>query len=454
MRSRLYLALSFVVSLVAFFTADAQIGIRNSVSAQLTKSAAAGPTWPPPPPPPTPAGTYTRLPTTHMRLEPSELFVPLGGDAWIAIEIREVSDLYAANVHLTFDSSVVAVLDAVPGGPVSLEVGNMPFPDFVPKNEANNTAGEIWYAVIQLAPRPPASGDGTLARAHIRGLTDGTTVMRFLRHELAVYDGSIIPNSVGTCLIRVGLGDGTPTPVPAPTDTPWPTPTRSPTPTRAPRESRYYASEDTYISQWHPTANYNRAHVLAVREGGICTSLLRFHLTVPRLRREILSASLNLYVCDRSNSGTLDAAVYKVHRGWVSSEATWEKAASSSNWDQPGCNGEGSDREALAADCVVLSALNRWFSFDVTDIVREWVANPASNSGLAIKGSGSTSVRYGFASSEYGDATFRPHLVVISVELPSPQTPTSTATLTGTPTPMPMSTPGGCFCLPLVMKGA
>jgi hypothetical protein len=54
-----------------------------------------------------------------------------------------------------------------------------------------------------------------------------------------------------------------------------------------------------------------------------------------------------------------------------------------------------------------------WHEWDVTSLVRTWAANPSSNRGVILKGDGSTSVEYSFASSEYWwGYSYSPKLVV------------------------------------------
>ena len=219
--------------------------------------------------------------------------------------------------------------------------------------------------------------------------------------------------------------------------TPTPSPTLAPTPTLLPAGTRYEAQYDTYMSQWYPTSNYDPAPGLVVRQGDIAATLLKFDLRSLLADTRIHAATLNLYVYHRTNRGTLYAKAYKVRRDWVSGQTTWNRASDSVAWSSAGCNGLGTDRDEVAENTVLLDAENYWFSLDVTDMVREWVADPSSNRGLVIKGEGGTSVQYEFASAEWEDVAFRPQLVVSWGELP----PTATPTETRTPGPSPTLTP-------------
>jgi hypothetical protein len=165
--------------------------------------------------------------TTSLTFVPASVSLDIGGEAWVSILINEVTDLYGADVRLAFNPAIIEILDAIPGDPISLQLGDMPYPDFVMKNQADNTNGTIWYAVAQLYPREPASGSGFLAHIHLRAKNEGTTELTFTSHDLVTRDGLPIPHSVGSCTIRVGPHEATATATGMPTKvvTPLPTPT-------------------------------------------------------------------------------------------------------------------------------------------------------------------------------------------------------------------------------------
>jgi hypothetical protein len=60
----------------------------------------------------------------------------------------------------------------------------------------------------------------------------------------------------------------------------------------------------------------------------------------------------------------------------------------------------------------ILSVINNWYSFDVTDLVQLWVASPSANKGLILKYVDGPSVEYNFASSQYSENALRPKLTV------------------------------------------
>jgi hypothetical protein len=228
----------------------------------------------------------------------------------------------------------------------------------------------------------------------------------------------------------------TPTPLVTDGPSPTPTPTFAPTPTPIPGSLSVQPQSDAYISQWFPNNNFAGEKELIVRQGDIVASLLQFDLSAIPAGTEIHGAYLMLYAHDRSNTGSLYTNVYKVRRPWTAEAATWQRASQNVAWTQAGCNGEGSDRDQIQQQTLMLNAANYWFTYDITSMVRDWVNNPADNYGLILKGFGNTSVQYHFASTEWPDPAFRPRLVISAGELP-----TLTPTMTSTPTPVQTWTP-------------
>ena len=186
------------------------------------------------------------LAAASLTFEPASVSLGVGAETWVTVRINDVADLYGADVRLAFDPAVIEVVDALPGGSIEVDPGDMPVPDFVVKNEADNVAGSIWYVVSQVGT-PPSSGSGTLARIKIRGVSDGATSLSFSSHLLSSPVGGEIAHSVGSCAIEVGAGaPSTPTSTategPSPTvtstsdetATPSPTVTETPTSTETP----------------------------------------------------------------------------------------------------------------------------------------------------------------------------------------------------------------------------
>ena len=92
----------------------------------------------------------------------------------IDVEVRVVRELYGADVQLRFDPAVLEVVDAddaVEG--VQLQLDPFLDTDMVINNVVDNDAGTTWYALTQLNPSPPRSGDGRLFSLLVRRRSAG-----------------------------------------------------------------------------------------------------------------------------------------------------------------------------------------------------------------------------------------------------------------------------------------
>ena len=134
---------------------------------------------------------------------------------------------------------------------------------------------------------------------------------------------------------------------------------------------------------------------------------------------------------------------YKLNRPWIEGRATWLQADSGQPWSQPGANGVPADREGTPVDSRLFQGAGQRLGLDLTDAVSGWLANPASNRGLQLRGD-DPAVEYSLASGEYPSADLRPKLLVVyplSTPTPTPSpTPTRTPTPTATPTATATST--------------
>jgi LysM repeat protein len=158
-----------------------------------------------------------------LHFSPSPQQVPLGGTASVQLRLENVNNLYGIEAHLTFDASLVQVEDDDPAqSGVQITSGEIPNPEFTVQNTVDNSNGGLDYAVVQLAPRPPASGSGVVATIRFRGVREGSSAIRFSSAKLASPDGEEI---------AVTLQEGAIVVVSAPLPTtPAPT-TTSPSPT-------------------------------------------------------------------------------------------------------------------------------------------------------------------------------------------------------------------------------
>ena len=103
------------------------------------------------------------------------------------ISVENIEDLIAFEVHLSFDPSVLEVME--------LKNGEFIQADFMVQNTFDNAAGTIDYAVAQI-DSPPAKGSGTLLEIIFRTKAPGQTSIH-LRGTQAAPAGILLSDSNG-----------------------------------------------------------------------------------------------------------------------------------------------------------------------------------------------------------------------------------------------------------------
>jgi hypothetical protein len=142
--------------------------------------------------------------------------VQIDSEVTVPVYLENVTDLYGAEIVLSFDPSILQVQDDKPGTVgTQITPGNLPDPEqcFVVQNAANNEAGTIAYAVSLLRPSPPATGDGVLARIRFKAIGTGTSPIRVSRAILVASDACCLEittedGSVSTGTANVGAVQG------------------------------------------------------------------------------------------------------------------------------------------------------------------------------------------------------------------------------------------------------
>ncbi len=208
----------------------------------------------------------------------------------------------------------------------------------------------------------------------------------------------------------------------------------------------YAGARDAALSAAFPTRNFGANDVLGVRGNNQGVSLVTFDLDLLPKDAPVVVATLRLYVAGRTAPGELALSAARLLRPWSASYATWQQAAASSSWTEPGAGGLGSDRRASLDDLSPAGDAGTWVELDVTDAVRAWQADPLTNRGLALFTADSSVTQVNFASAEWPQAAQRPQLVIRYVLPDGALTPTPSPTATPTsvnvtPTPIPTPTP-------------
>ena len=202
----------------------------------------------------------------------------------------------------------------------------------------------------------------------------------------------------------------------------------------------YAGSRDTKIKS-DATGNHGTATLLEADGSPDYSVIMKWDIASIPAGSTITAASVTINVTNISGN---TYQVYKMHRPWIETGATWTQYASGLNWQVAGASGT-SDRGATALGSMTASTTGlKTFTFNASGvaIVQEWLNTPSSNNGIIVQNYANAD-GLDWDSSEIGTATNRPKLTVTYTP-PGGGTPTPTPTPTPvgpTPTPTPTPTP-------------
>jgi LysM repeat protein len=178
------------------------------------------------------AGTVVAQGGTVVKVDPAASTAQVNDTVNVAIKVDNVANLTAAELHLSFNPTVLEVMQLSNGGFVVA--------DFTAQNTFDNAAGTIDYAVAQIN-RPPANGSGALLNITFRAKANGVSPVNFRGTQaaptgviLADPNGMPIPAALANGSVNVGNVPITPQPTVQPTAQPTGQPTQPPGATATP----------------------------------------------------------------------------------------------------------------------------------------------------------------------------------------------------------------------------
>ena len=126
----------------------------------------------------------------------SDYEVAPGDRIEMPIQIRNVTDLYAVDLTLTFDPTVVTVEDGNRNRPgVQPALGTFLEAGMTLFNTVDVEEGRVHFAMSQVNPSEPKSGDGILLVLYLRGVAEGTADLSFANLEMSDRFGDAIPGT-------------------------------------------------------------------------------------------------------------------------------------------------------------------------------------------------------------------------------------------------------------------
>lgn len=197
-------------------------------------------------------------------------------------------------------------------------------------------------------------------------------------------------------------------------------------------EGGYSGVSDTYIEIYASDANH-QGDPLRISSGGARTTLLRFDMSPVPPDMVIKGAQLGLCTNYSYPSGAeIGTSVYRVLADWVASQATWENRLSGQAWSTPGALGEGTDYDPASSASQWLADIGACYRYNVTNLVRQWVADPGTNHGMLVRSNEGLGT---FTLNSSESPWDKPELIVVFAEPTPTHFPTNTATPTSSPTP-------------------
>lgn len=136
--------------------------------------------------------TFTRPAT--VTFDAASYIIDNCGTIDLYIRLENVSNLYAVDVKVMFDPTIVEVVDLDPNAEgINLQpVSGLIDAAYWVSNSANNATGEIHYATTMYNPSMPAEGSGNIAKFRLRAVGTGNSPIKAIEATLSDRDGYLV----------------------------------------------------------------------------------------------------------------------------------------------------------------------------------------------------------------------------------------------------------------------
>jgi hypothetical protein len=173
--------------------------------------------------------------------------------------------------------------------------------------------------------------------------------------------------------------------------------------------------KDTWLYLSNPNTNYETDDEVQVRGNDNRRVLIEFNLSSIPSGATIENATMELYVTSKG-SGTPDIIVYRVNNSWTEDGTTWNSRNGTENWDTA-----GGDYDTIVWANTTLTDVNLWASWNITDLVQNWVNGTYTNYGMILRDMTDSTNIWKFASSDHINASLRPKINITYSETEAPQ---------------------------------
>ncbi len=181
---------------------------------------------------------------------------------------------------------------------------------------------------------------------------------------------------------------------------------------------------DNRLRESSPTSVFSTSNYIDIgKSTSKCRDVIIFDLSSFRTMDTISRATLSLYWYYPAGSTRTSDTVVEVYRpvAWDSKYVSWNNRASGTLWSTAG--GNWYDKNGVAQGSTPYTSLtfpagtvpdNKYYEFDVTQLVQEYVSGKYENTGFFIKAKTESGNYIAFYSSEWSNSAQRPKLTISS----------------------------------------
>ncbi|WP_394697893.1 disaggregatase related repeat-containing protein [uncultured Methanomethylovorans sp.] len=180
----------------------------------------------------------------------------------------------------------------------------------------------------------------------------------------------------------------------------------------------YNAVYDNRIRQTSPSTVYSTSTYLDIgKSTSACRDLILFDLSSYKTMDTISKATLSLYWYFPAGTTRTSDTIVEIYRpvAWNPNSVTWNSwtTAGGSWYDKDGTS-QGSKSYASVTFSGSTVPGNKYYDFDVTNLVKEYVSGKYKNTGFFLKARTESGNYIAFYSSEWSNAAQRPKLTITS----------------------------------------
>nr|WP_321419600.1 disaggregatase related repeat-containing protein [uncultured Methanomethylovorans sp.] len=186
----------------------------------------------------------------------------------------------------------------------------------------------------------------------------------------------------------------------------------------------YVPTNDNQLRESSPSSVLSSSSYIDIGKSTYrCRGVMMFDLNNYKTTDEISKATLSLYWYYPAGKTRTSDTIVEVYRPveWDTKYVTWNSRASGTLWSTAG--GSWYDKNAVSQGTTPYASVtfpagtvpdNKYYEFDVTQLVKEYISGKYRNTGFFLKAKTESENYIAFYSSDYSNAVMRPKLTITS----------------------------------------